>query len=152
MWLLHFLPSGFLEFIVNVIFLAGVTLSVIGFFLIKFIPGIQNIRKVICIVGIALSLTGAYLKGGYSVEREWRARVDEMQAKLDIAEKQSAELNTQLSEKIKTRTIVIKQKVTENAKTIEDKREAINSDCVVSDDAWLFYNRAVAPKVSDTTK
>ena len=43
---------------------------------------------------------------------------------------------------------LIKEKVNKNAKAIEAKREAINAECKLSDDAWVLYNRAVEPKVS----
>jgi len=79
-------------------------------------------------------------------------KTQQLQAEIATAEKKSDDLQKALSVKSKQKTIIIKEKVAENAKDIEANRIVINNGCTISDDAWMFYNRAVAPKVSDSTR
>ena len=71
MWLLSFLPSDFLLFIINTVLVGGVIGTVLGF-LGSRLPFIGNYANVIKYVSIALLCIGIYWKGGYSVEQEWR--------------------------------------------------------------------------------
>ena len=108
MFLLHFLPDGFLQFIINIVLLTGAGLTGIGFFLVGFIPGLRNYKTLIQIVGVVLLALGIYWKGGYGVEMEWRAKVAELQAKVAAAEAKSKETNTVIQEKIVTKVKHVK--------------------------------------------
>ncbi len=85
MWLLSFLPSGFLLFIINTVLVCGVIGTILGFVgsRLLFISSYANIIKY---VSIALLCIGIYWKGGYSVEQEWRQRVAELEEKVKDAE------------------------------------------------------------------
>ena len=72
MWILHFLPDGFLNFVVNSILVVGfistiLTLFVINRLLIWF-PAIAGYYRLIQAVSVAVFLLGVYLKGSYSTE------------------------------------------------------------------------------------
>jgi hypothetical protein len=95
-----------------------------------------------------LLVIGVFFEGGLAVEQSYRARIAEMQAKIKEAEIQSVKLNEKLTVEVSKNKELIKEKVNKNAKDIEAKREAINAECKLSDDAWVLYNRAVEPKVS----
>jgi hypothetical protein len=47
-----------------------------------------------------MSSVRVYFKGGADVERTWRDRVRELEAKIVVAEKQSAEANAKLSNQL----------------------------------------------------
>jgi low affinity Fe/Cu permease len=147
MWFLSFIPDWILQWAIHGLVILGLVLTFIGS-LVKFIPVIQPYALVGRQVGIVLLLIGVYFEGGYGVEMSYRARIAEMQAKIKEAEVKSAKLNEKLTIEVGKNKELIREKVNRNAKDIEAKREAINAECKLSDDAWVLYNRAVEPKVS----
>jgi preprotein translocase subunit SecF len=109
MWLLHFLPDSFIQFIVHTILLAGIVGCFATFYL-------------------ANKISGIYFEGGYSAEMQWRARVAEMEAKVAKAEEESREANVKLDKKsaekvkvIKGREIVVKQFIDREVAKYNDK-------------------------------
>jgi hypothetical protein len=114
MWILHFLPDGFLNFVVNSILVVGfistiLTLFVINRLLIWF-PAIAGYYRVIQAVSVAVFLLGVYLKGSYSTEMQWRERVAELQARVVQAETKSIEKNNEIQEKIVEKTKIVKER------------------------------------------
>ena len=151
MWFLNFIPTELLQLAIHGVVALGVILSLAGAFAsrIAFIGQYGIAAKVL---GSVLLLLGVFFEGGYGVEMSYRLRTQQLQAEIATAEKKSDDLQKALSVKSKQKTIIIKEKVAENAKDIEANRAVINNGCTISDDAWMFYNRAVAPKVSDSAR
>ena len=147
MWFLSFIPDWILQWAIHGLVIFGLLLTFIGS-LVKFIPVIQPYALVGRQLGIVLLVIGVFFEGGYATEMSYRARIAEMQAKIKEAEIQSAKANEKLAAEVSKNKELIKEKVNRNAKDIEAKREAINAECKLSDDAWVLYNRAVEPKVS----
>ena len=146
MWFLNFIPDSWYQIFIHGVVIVGLVLYVIGA-IGKKIPFISQYGILVKIIGSILFVAGIFFEGGYGVEMSWRAKVAEMQAKVAIAEEQSKQANTQIANKVQERTIFIKEKVAEDAKEIEQNRDAIDSECKLSDTAWMLYNRAVAPKI-----
>ena len=92
MFLLNFLPDAFLLFIINTILVVGLIGALSSYF-IRFIPPLIPYSEAVKIAGIILLVLGVYLKGGYSVEVEWRERVKEVEAKVAVVEQKSQEAN-----------------------------------------------------------
>ena len=147
MWFLSFIPDWILQWAIHGLVILGLVLTFIGS-LVRFIPVIQPYALVGRQLGIVLLVVGVFFEGGYATEMSYRARIAEMQAKIKEAEIQSAKANEKLAAEVSKNKELIKEKVNRNAKDIEAKREAINAECKLSDDAWVLYNRAVEPKVS----
>ena len=147
MWFLSFIPDWILQWAIHGLVILGLVLTFIGS-LVRFIPIIQPYALVGRQLGIVLLVVGVFFEGGYATEMSYRARIAEMQAKIKEAEIQSAKANEKLAAEVSKNKVLIKEKVNRNAKDIEAKREAINAECKLSDDAWVLYNRAVEPKIS----
>jgi hypothetical protein len=147
MWFLSFIPDWILQWAIHGLVIVGLVLTFIGS-LVKFIPVIQPYALVGRQLGIVLLVVGVFFEGGYATEMSYRARIAEMQAKIKEAEIKSAKVNEKLANEVSKNKELIKEKVNRNAKDIEAKREAINAECKLSDDAWVLYNRAVEPKIS----
>lgn len=109
MWILHLLPDAAIAWIVNLILLAGTVVTVAGFF-IRFIPFVNTYRIPVQIAGILLLTLGVYFQGGYTTEMAWRERVKEVEDKLAIAEKRSAEVNTEIITKVVTQTRIVRER------------------------------------------
>jgi hypothetical protein len=147
MWFLSFIPDWILQWAIHGLVILGLVLTFIGS-LVRFIPIIQPYALVGRQLGIVLLVIGVFFEGGYATEMSYRARIAEMQTKIKEAEVKSAKANEKLAAEVSKNKELIKEKVNRNAKDIEAKREAINAECKLSDDAWVLYNRAVEPKVS----
>ena len=147
MFLLHFLPDGFLFWVINLILVLGLIGTLSSFF-IRYIPFLFPYATPIKIVGIILLVLGVWFRGGYDVEMSWRTRAAEFQAKIAKAEEESKAANKALDDKLSNNRSVIKDKVNANYKAIEDNRNSINAECRVNDTAWMLYNRALESKLS----
>jgi len=147
MWVLNFLPDWILQWAIHGLVIVGLVLTFVGS-LIRFIPVIQPYAIIGKQIGIVLLIVGVFFEGGYATEMSWRAKVNELQAKIKEAEIKSVQANEKLANQVSKNKELIKEKVNQNAKDIEAKREAINAECKLSDDAWMLYNRAVEPKIS----
>lgn len=114
MWLLHFLPDGFLLYVVNGVLVVGAVSSFLAFFVLHKIlnkfPALAPYHLLFQVVSAVLLVAGIYFKGGYGVEMEWRERVAELEAKLKVAEEKSAQVNTVIQEKVVTKTKVVREK------------------------------------------
>jgi hypothetical protein len=109
MWILHLLPDALIAWIVNIILIAGAVVTVAGFF-VRFIPFVNTYRIPVQIAGILLLTAGVYFEGGYSTEMAWRERVREVEAKLQVAETRSAEVNTEIVTKVVTQTKIVRER------------------------------------------
>ena len=116
MWLLHFLPDSFIQFIVHTILIAGVIGCIVSFFALKYVPFIAGYKKIAQLISVVLLVSGIYFEGGYSTEMQWRERVREMEAKVAKAEEESKAANEALDKKgdqkvkvIQGRQVVVKQ-------------------------------------------
>lgn len=147
MFLLHFLPDGFLFWVINLVLVLGLAGTLSSYF-IKFIPPLMPYAGIIKIIGIVLLVLGVWFRGGYDVEMSWRDKVNEMKAKIEVAEKKSKEANAALDKSLTESRSVIKDRVNANKKAIEDNRASINAECRVNDTAWMLYNRALENKFS----
>ena len=143
MWILHFLPDAFIEWIVNVILIAGTLTTVAGFF-VRFIPFVNTYRIPLQVLGIVLLTIGVYFKGGYSTEMAWRERVREAEARVAAAEKRSAETNTEIITKLVTRIKVIH-------KQGQDIVNYIDRDVVRTQEVIKFVENCPIPSIIVST-
>ena len=143
MWILHFLPDSFIQFVVDCVLMGGAGLTLFGVLIAGWIPYVRNIKKLISLVGVLLLVAGAYFKGGYGVEMEWRAKVEEMKAKVAAAEAKAKQANTHVETKIVTKIVKIKDKAEKAKVIIQEKREVINADCKLNDEAINAYNYSI---------
>ena len=103
MWILHFLPDSVILWFCNILLLVGVALSIAGLFAHR-IPLIWQYQLPFKVLGIALLTLGVYFRGGYAVEETWRERVAEVEAKLRVAEAESAKENVKIVERVVKKT------------------------------------------------
>jgi hypothetical protein len=141
MWLLSFLPSGFLLFIINTILIGSAIGLVVGFLgsRLPFVGGYSNIIKYVSIV---LFCIGIYWKGGYSVEQEWRQRVSELEEKIKDAEEKSQQTNVVIQTKIRERTkkvVEVRERVVEKIKEVE---KVIDAKCELDPSVINILNEA----------
>ena len=141
MWLLSFLPSGFLLFIINTVLVCGVIGTILGFIgsRLLFISSYANIIKY---VSIALLCIGIYWKGGYSVEQEWRQRVAELEEKVKDAEKKSQQTNVVIETQIRERTKRVVEKREIVVQKIKEVEKVIDAKCELDSNVVSILNEA----------
>ena len=143
MWLLSFIPDSFLVWVINIALIGGASAFVLGH-LTKWIPFAGKQALILRLVGLAVLIPALYFKGGYGVEMEYRARIAEMQAKIEIAEQKSQEENVKIVTKIETETKIIKQDTQGTLYLIEQMKEQINRQgCELTPGVIDLYNEGI---------
>lgn len=133
MWLLHLLPTSMLEYIVNSILFIGITLTILSFVflspMLRMLPAIAGYYKVLQIISLVILCAGIYAKGGYTTEKIWRDKVEEVEKKLKIAEAKSGEVKVVIQEKVVYKNKVVREKAEEIIRFVD--REVVKKEEVV---------------------
>jgi uncharacterized protein YnzC (UPF0291/DUF896 family) len=140
-WLFSIIPDAILNWVYWAIIAVGITGVFAGWFG-KFIPVYGRYVEYLKPVGIVLLVLGVWLRGGYDVEMAWRAKVEEMQAKIVKAEAASQEVNTKLETERKKKTKVRKEYITTVKERIVKDTQIIDAECKVAPEAIKDLNDA----------
>jgi hypothetical protein len=124
MWIFEWLPDA----VTHIIFLVG-AVGVFAGFVLTFIPFIKQYKLAIQISSIFVFALGVYLEGGLADNKEWTAKVKELEGKLAVAEEKSKTANVVVEEKVVTKTNVIKQKGRDIIQYVD--REVIKNNEVI---------------------
>jgi len=150
MWMLTFVPDSLLLWIVNTILIVGAIGSFLSFFVLHKIlnkfPALAPYHLLIQVVSAVLLVVGIYLKGGYSVEMDWREKVRIAEEKARIAEQQAAELNVKLDAEIKKKQKVIVENRVIYQERIKEVAKIIDKECKVAPEAIDIHNAAAKNK------
>lgn len=144
MWIIEYLP----EFAIHAIFAVGVIGLILGF-LLSFIPFVRSYKLAIQIISILVFTLGVYLEGGLADAKIWRQKVLELEVKLKDAELKSAQVNTEIGEKVVVQTKVVKEKADAIIKYVDrevvKKEEVIRyvEQCSIPKDVVDAHNKAI---------
>ena len=133
MWLLSFIPTDILQWMIHGI----VLLSLFGYISSQFVP---VYGKIISPIAVLILAFGIYCEGGYIVEKEWRSKVEEMEKKVAAAEEKSAEINTVIKTKIVEKIKVIKETTKGNIEYVDRVVARYDNKCVLSNAAVGVHN------------
>jgi hypothetical protein len=136
MWILKWLPFW--------IFYATIIVGLLGLaatYLLRFIPlpAIYIYKTPIQLISVALIAIGTYMFGAISNEEAWLARVQELEAKVEVAQVQSVEENVKIETKVVTKTQIVKQRG-------EDIIQYIDKEIVKYDTKFLPGGECEIPK------
>lgn len=146
MWILHFLPDAFILWFCNCLLLAGIVATVAGFVAHR-IPGVWPYQLAFKIGGIALLVAGVYFRGGLAVEQEWRERVAQVEARLAVAEKASAEANGKIDARAQQRTAQVRERTQLIRQYVDREVVKYDAGCAIPQPFIEAHNRAAeAPK------
>ena len=143
MWILSILP----EAAIHTIFGLGILGTIAGFVL-GFLMFMRPYRLAVQICSLLILTLGVYLEGGLADYKEWELRVKEMEAKVAQAEAKSANVNTEIQEKVVEKTKVIREKGRDIIKYVDKeivkKEEVIKyvENCPVPKDIIDLHNQA----------
>ena len=146
MWLLHFLPDSFLQFVVHAILIAGVVGTFLSFFVVNKIlmafPPFASYYKAAQAISIVLLVSGIYFEGGYAAEAQWRARVAEMEVKVAAAEAEAKTANDKLAKKSKEKVKVIREKAVIVKQYIDREVTKYDATCKIPEPVVKAHNAA----------
>ena len=145
MWMLSFIPDAFLAWVVNIILLAGIIGFAAPFFfgyVIRFLPALAPYRILVQVVSIILLVAGVYLKGGYSVEMEWREKVAKLEQQVKEAEAKSAVVNEKIITVYKDKIKVLHDVQVVYQERIKEVEKKIDAECKVAPEAIDILNDA----------
>ena len=146
MFILHFLPDGIILAFCNILLLAGIVLTVAGFFAHR-IPALWSYQLGLKLSGIVLLVLGVYFRGGLAVETEWRERVAIVEARLAAAEKASAAANSQIDTRVQKQVTSIRQRMTYVKQYVDREVVRYNDQCAIPEPFINAHNAAAeAPK------
>jgi hypothetical protein len=141
MWILHFLPDSFVVWFCNILLLTGIVATAAGFAAHR-VPALWSYQLALKLGGIALLVLGVYFRGGLAVETEWRERVAAVEAKLAIAEKASAEANTQIDAKSQKKTTEIRQRTQYIRQYVDREVVRYDAGCTIPESFVRAHNTA----------
>jgi hypothetical protein len=154
MWILHFLPDSVILWFCNILLLIGTVLTIAGFFIQRIpFPLLWQYQLPFKIAGVLLLVAGVYFRGGYAVEQQWRERVAEVEAKLKVAEAESAKENVRIVERVVKKTEYITRRGQDIIQYVDreivkyDVKFAPGGQCEIPREFITTINRAAeAPK------
>jgi hypothetical protein len=150
MWIFEWLPDA----VTHIIFLVG-AVGVFAGFVLTFIPFVKQYRVAIQIASIFIFALGVYLEGGLADNKEWTAKIKELEAKIAVAEERSKTSNVIVEEKIVTKTQIVKEKGKNIVQYID--REVVKNNeiikyvenCPVPKDLVNIHNQAATMNQGD---
>jgi hypothetical protein len=146
----NLIPDWLITVLVNGLIVVGIT-GVCAAWIARWVPYFNMYRGPIQAIGVICLVLGVYFKGGADVERAWRERVAEIEAKVAIAEKQSREANQKLSDQLQQNKKLTQEVKNANQASIRANAEKINAECRVPDVAIGLHNSASQNKVSGSS-
>ena len=146
MWILHFLPDSIILAFCNILLLTGIVATAAGFAAHR-IPVLWQYQLGLKLSGIVLLVLGVYFRGGLAVETEWRERVAAVEARLAVAEKASADANSQIDTRVQKQVTSIRQRMTYVKQYVDREVVKYNDQCAIPEPFIKAHNAAAeAPK------
>jgi len=142
LWFIQLIPTSWLEFAALMILIVGAVMFFAGH-IFKYTPFVKQYNFPLRVIGFILLLAGAYFNGGLGVEMEYRARIEEMQKKVELAEEESRQANIQIERVIEQQTVVVKEDTAETLAEIERLKAEINANCELTPEMIILYNKGM---------
>jgi hypothetical protein len=141
MWFLSFLPTSFLSFLVHSMLFFGLVGYLANIFL-KNIPIIKQYSVPLKIISIVLVVLGIFFEGSLMTEKSWRAKVEELEQKIAIAEVKSNETNTKIETVYVDRIETVKEIQYVTLKNIRSNSAAMDKDCKIEKNVIDLLNNS----------
>ncbi len=145
-----FIPDWLITIMVNGLIIVGLV-GISASWIARWVPYFNMYRGPIQLIGVICLVLGVYFKGGADVERSWRERVRELEARVAIAEKQSAEANKKLSDQLSQNKKLTQEVKNANQAAVRANASKIDAECRVPDVAIELLNSASQNKVSGSS-
>ena len=147
-WMISLIPDSIFIWITYALMTLGVGLYIASK-LVAWIPLMGQYKLPAELIGVAVLVVGTYLFGSYGTEMAWRARVEELEAKVKIAEEKSQQVNTVIETKVITKVKVIKENVYINREVIKEVAgKQLDNQCTLPKSTVSLHDSASRNEVA----
>jgi hypothetical protein len=148
-WMLSLIPDSIFVWIYYIMLTLGVGLYIASK-LVKWLPLMGQYKLPAELVGVVLLVIGAYFYGGHGVQQAWLARVQELEAKVKIAEEKSQQVNTVIQERVVTKIKVVKENVYVNREIIKEVAgKQLDASCSLPKSTVSLHDSASRNEVAE---
>jgi len=141
MWIMNLIPTETLLWAIHGIVLFGIVVFISSYFAGPYKIFVSPFALVIILFGI-------FYEGNYYGTKDYRARIAEMETKVDEVKVESKKVNTVIQTKYVDRVKIVKEKAEENVKIIEKIVTQYDNKCELSNAAIVLHNSASQNTVS----
>jgi hypothetical protein len=141
MFLMSLIPTETLLWAIHGIVLFGIVVFISSYFASPYKIFVSPFALVIILFGI-------FYEGNYYGTKDYRARIAEMETKVDEVKVESKKVNTVIQTKYVDRVKIVKEKAEENVKIIEKIVTQYDNKCELSNAAIVLHNSASQNTVS----
>jgi len=133
MWLFEFIPQP----LFYLLFLC----SGIGYLVSLFLPNpiLKKQVKITSVIALGVSI---YLLGMLYVNNLWKTRAEKLQQQVVELTAKSSDTNTQIQERLVTKTQIVKQRGDDVIKYVDREIVKYNNNCVIPQEFTQAHNRA----------
>jgi len=147
-WIISLIPDSIFIWLTYAIIASGVGLYIASK-LVIWIPMMGQYKLPAEIIGVILLSAGMYLFGSYGTEMVWRARVEELEAKVKVAEEKSQQVNVVIQERVVTKVKVIKENVYVNREVIKEVAgKQLDAQCTLPKSTVSLHDSASRNEVA----
>ena len=148
-WMLSLIPDTLFIWIYYIMLTLGVGLYIVSK-LVKWLPMMGQYKLPAELVGVVLLVVGAYFYGGHGVQQAWLARVQELEAKVKIAEEKSQQVNTVIETKIVEKIKIVKENVYVNREIIKEVAgKQLDASCSLPKSTISLHDSASRNEVAE---
>lgn len=140
MWILNFLPDW--------VFYAAAVVGLAAIIIAKFtslIPPLAPFKLPLSLGGFIVVVLSAWWIGGLANQAMWQARVDELKARIEIAEQQSKQENVRIETKVVKKVEYIKARGEQIVEYIDREIVKYDNQCIIPREFIKAHNDAAAP-------
>jgi len=143
-WMIGLLPDW--------VFLAVTAIGaamIVASWILKRIPFINQYNFPIYVLGTTLAIAGVWFAGGRANQAAWEAKLKEMEAKVQVAEEKSKEVNTVIQTRVVEKVKIVKEKTNANKQIIKEVAGAqLDARCELPVSTVMLVNSASKNEVS----
>jgi len=141
MWILNLIP----DWVWHVVLALSLVTMAATYFL-RMIPFMATNAIQLRFVAVLILILTVWMEGGIANEAKWQARVQELEARVAVAEKAAAEANGKIETVYVDRVEVVKEIQYVVRKDIERTATELDANCRVSPRAIELLNQATGTK------
>ena len=139
--MLIWLYSHLSFYFIHILFLFGLVLGSVGFFL-NIVPFVALYRMQFKVLGIAVIFLSLYLEGGLAANTEWVVKMQKIQQDINNIETNSGKIIKQVSADYQEQLQDIHDSLISIQTRIKTDKEKIDKDCKPSTDVIDILNHA----------
>jgi hypothetical protein len=146
LWLINFLP----DWVFHIVIFLGIG-SLVASAILKRLPTLHTYSFITYFAGLVLIVSGVWFEGALNEKTNWEQKIKDLEAKVQIAEAKSQQVNTIIETQIVERVKIVKDTKNANKETAKLIANQLDSKCIVPESTVLLLNSASQNEVARST-